>query len=80
MFSKTNKKEKLDTEQREQYEYARKRIQQKKGLMRHFIVFLVGLSRLNLQVVLRASGYIWAMQRDFLHPFGMKNTIDPHGI
>ena len=42
MFSKTNKKEKLDTEQREQYEYARKRIQQKKGLMRHFIVFLVG--------------------------------------
>ena len=42
MFSKTNKKERLDAEQREQYEYARKRIKQKKGLMRHFIIFLVG--------------------------------------
>lgn len=42
MFSKTSKKERIDPEQREQYEYARKRIQQKKGLMRHFIIFLVG--------------------------------------
>ncbi|MBT0607589.1 2TM domain-containing protein [Aequorivita echinoideorum] len=42
MFSKTNKKERIDAEQREQYEYARKRIKQKKALMRHFIIFLVG--------------------------------------
>ena len=42
MFSKTNKKERIDSEQREQYEYARKRIKQKKALMRHFIIFLVG--------------------------------------
>ncbi|RDK83854.1 2TM domain-containing protein [Marinirhabdus gelatinilytica] len=42
MFSKSNKKERLDAEQREQYEYARKRIKQKKGLMTHFIIFLVG--------------------------------------
>ena len=42
MFSKTNKKERIDAEQREQYEYARQRIKQKKNLMRHFIIFLVG--------------------------------------
>jgi uncharacterized membrane protein YcjF (UPF0283 family) len=42
MFSKTKKTERLDTEQREQYEYARARIKQKKRLMQHFIVFLVG--------------------------------------
>lgn len=32
----------MDAEQREQYEYARKRIKQKKRLMQHFIVFLAG--------------------------------------
>lgn len=42
MFSKTKKTERIDSEQREQYEYARRRIKQKKILMRHFIVFLVG--------------------------------------
>ena len=42
MFSKANKTEKIDTEQREQYQYARKRIQQKKRLMQHFILFLAG--------------------------------------
>tara|TARA_R110002049_G_scaffold1130_23_gene8371 strand:+ start:147 stop:569 length:423 start_codon:yes stop_codon:yes gene_type:complete len=42
MFSKTNKNERIDSEQREQYEYARARIKQKKRLMQHFIVFLVG--------------------------------------
>ncbi len=42
MFSKTNKSERIDSEQREQYEYARRRIKQKKRLMRHFIIFLVG--------------------------------------
>lgn len=42
MFSKTNKNTRIDADQREQYDYARKRIKQKKGLMRHFIIFLVG--------------------------------------
>ena len=42
MFSKAKKTERIDAEQREQYEYARRRINQKKNLMRHFILFLVG--------------------------------------
>src|SRR5690554_1179083 len=42
MFSKAKKSERIDSEQREQYEYARKRINQKKNLIRHFIAFLVG--------------------------------------
>ena len=42
MFSKSKKTERIDSEQREQYEYARKRIKQKKNLMRHFIFFLIG--------------------------------------
>ncbi len=42
MFSNTKKPERIDAEQREQYEYARSRIKQKKNLMRHFILFLVG--------------------------------------
>ena|SRR5690606_1224463 len=42
MFSKAKKTERIDAEQREQYEYARRRIKQKKNLMRHFILFLVG--------------------------------------
>lgn len=42
MFSKAKKSERIDTEQREQYEYARRRIKQKKNLMRHFILYLVG--------------------------------------
>ncbi|MCB0466158.1 MAG: 2TM domain-containing protein [Aequorivita sp.] len=42
MFSKAKKPERIDAEQREQYEYARQRIKQKKNLMRHFILFLVG--------------------------------------
>ena len=39
MFSKAKKTERIDAEQREQYEYARRRINQKKNLMRHFILF-----------------------------------------
>lgn len=42
MFSKAKNPERIDSTQREQYEYARRRINQKKNLMRHFIVFLVG--------------------------------------
>lgn len=42
MFSKAKKKNTIDAEQRAQYDYARGRIKQKKRLMSHFIVFLVG--------------------------------------
>lgn len=42
MFSKTKKSQRIDAEQREQYEYARTRIKQKRNLMRHFILYLVG--------------------------------------
>lgn len=42
MSSKSKKSEQLDKEQRDQYEYARKRILQKKRLMQHFIIFLAG--------------------------------------
>jgi len=42
MFSKTNETERIDPEQREQYDYARKRVNQKKWLMKHFILFLAG--------------------------------------
>ena len=41
-FSKSKKESPEAKEQREQYEYAHHRIQQKKNLMRHFIIFLVG--------------------------------------
>ena len=55
MFSKTKKTQRIDSEQREQYEYARTRIKQKKNLMRHFIVFLVG--SLLLVIVNPLLGY-----------------------
>ena len=42
MFSNRKTNDRMDAEQREQYEYARKRIKQKKRLMQHFIVFLAG--------------------------------------
>ena len=41
-FSKSKKESSEAKEQREQYEYAQSRIQQKKNLMRHFIIFLIG--------------------------------------
>lgn len=42
MFSKSKETNPTDSQQREQYEYARKRVLQKKRLMQHFIVFLAG--------------------------------------
>ncbi len=42
MGAKSTKKERIDADQREQYDYARRRIIQKKNLMRHFIAYLVG--------------------------------------
>lgn len=42
MFPKAKKTDRIDSEQREQFEYARQRIKQKKNLFRHFITFLAG--------------------------------------
>lgn len=42
MFSKTKKTERIDSEQREQFEYAQRRIKQKKKLVQHLIIFLAG--------------------------------------
>ncbi len=42
MFSKKKNTSKLNIEQREMYDYARKRSIQKKRLFQHFVVFLVG--------------------------------------
>ena len=42
MFSKKKNSSKLDLEQRELYENARRRTLQKKRLFQHFVIFLVG--------------------------------------
>jgi amino acid permease len=42
MFSKTKNESRNEAEQREQYEYARERILQKKRLLSHLIYFVVG--------------------------------------
>lgn len=42
MFSKKKNSPKVDAEQRELYENARKRTKEKKGLFRHFVIFLIG--------------------------------------
>ena len=42
MFSKKKNTSKINFEQREMYDYARKRSIQKKRLFQHFVVFLVG--------------------------------------
>ena len=66
MFSKSKKESRNDAEQREQYEYARKRILQKKGLLSHFIYFIVGailLAIINLALgvgkEITLIGYPW---------------------
>lgn len=69
MFSKNKQTDRLDSESREQYEYARKRIAQKKGLMRHFVFFLAGsILFIILDVVLKmgheiimSGWYVWAI-------------------
>ncbi len=42
MFSKFSKKTTIDQEQKAQFEYAVKRIRQKKRLYKHFVMFLIG--------------------------------------
>ena len=66
MFSKSKKEFRNNAEQREQYEYARKRILQKKGLLSHFIYFIVGailLAIINLALgvgkEITLIGYPW---------------------
>lgn len=69
MFSKAKKTERIDVEQREQFEYARRRIKQKKNLMRHFTLFLVGSVLLIIldefmefgHEILFKGWYIWAV-------------------
>lgn len=66
MFSKKKNTSKLNLEQREMYDYARKRSLQKKRLFQHFVVFLVGavlLIIINVVIGYREEykplGYNW---------------------
>ncbi len=66
MFSKKKSTSKIDYEQRELYENARKRAKQKKRLFQHFVVFLIGavfLIVLNViigyQEDFKPLGYNW---------------------
>lgn len=66
MFSKRKSSPKLDLEQREMYEYARRRTIQKRRLFQHFVVFLVGavlLIIINVVIGYREDwkpfGYNW---------------------
>ncbi len=71
MFSKSKKESRQESEQREQYEYARTRIKQKKGLLSHLIYFVVGaiiLAVINLalgigedQTFAGFQWYVWAI-------------------
>lgn len=66
MFSKKKNPSKLETEQRELYETARRRTVQKRRLFQHFVIFLVGavlLILLNVVIGYRQDftplGYDW---------------------
>ncbi|TRO64135.1 2TM domain-containing protein [Christiangramia sabulilitoris] len=66
MFSKKKSPSKIDYEQRELYENARKRAKQKKRLFQHFVIFLIGavfLIVLNViigyQEDFKPLGYNW---------------------
>ncbi|MCF6306388.1 MAG: 2TM domain-containing protein [Flavobacteriaceae bacterium] len=71
MFSKSKKESRQESEQREQYEYAQERINQKKGLLSHLIYFVVGsiiLAIINLALGIGKEflfigyhWYIWAI-------------------
>src|SRR5690606_26952292 len=55
MLSKDKKPERIDSDQREQYEYARRRINQKKNLMLHIMTFLSGC--LSIIIINTVLGY-----------------------
>ena len=69
MFSKSTKKPVIDPEQKAQFEYAAKRVRQKKRLYQHFVIFLIG--SVLLIVINKALGvgqnffienwFIWAI-------------------
>jgi len=66
MFSKSKKESRQEAENREQYEYAQERINQKKGLLSHLIYFIVGsiiLAVINLALGIGKEflfiGYHW---------------------
>jgi len=66
MFSKKKNTSKLETDQRELYEFARRRTVQKRRLFQHFVIFLVGavlLIILNVVIGYRQDftplGYDW---------------------
>jgi uncharacterized protein YhhL (DUF1145 family) len=66
MFSKKKNTSKLETDQRELYEFARRRTVQKRRLFQHFVIFLVGavlLIILNVLIGYRQDftplGYDW---------------------
>ncbi len=71
MFSKSKNESRIEAEQREQYEYARTRILQKKGLVSHIIYFISGsiiLAIINLALgigkdftPLGYHWYVWAI-------------------
>ncbi|MFK5982689.1 MAG: 2TM domain-containing protein [Flavobacteriaceae bacterium] len=71
MFSKSKKESRIEAEQREQYEYAQERINQKKGLLSHLIYFVVGaiiLAIINLALgigkefkFIDYNWYVWAI-------------------
>jgi cytochrome c biogenesis protein CcdA len=63
MFSKKKNTSKLDSEQRELYENARRRTKQKKRLFQHFVVFLVGA------ILLIVLNVVIGYQEDFM-PLG----------
>jgi hypothetical protein len=63
MFSKKKNTSKLDSEQRELYENARRRTKQKKRLFQHFVIFLVGA------ILLIVLNVVIGYQEDFM-PLG----------
>lgn len=63
MFSKKKNSSKLDAEQRELYENARRRTLQKKRLLQHFVVFLVGA------VIIIVLNVVIGFREDFM-PWG----------
>lgn len=63
MFSKKKNESKIDYEQRELYENARKRAREKKRLFQHFVIFLIGA------VFLIVLNVIIGYQEDF-QPLG----------
>lgn len=73
MFSKKKSTSKVDYEQREHYENARKRALQKKRLFQHFVIFLIGaVFLIILNVVIgyqenfKPLGYNWFVWAVFL--------------